>query len=119
MAEKPYPFFDFGAFPQFGQNVSGAISPRVGAGYLPQGTLEQLGNVTGKLANYQPGKVDIRKPATLPTEYYQRQIEQLTQPGIKQFMERVRPQAIGDIAYQGNLGDYEGKEKLFDLDRSE
>lgn len=103
--------------PRFGEDVTGVVAPRVRAGILPPGTTQQLGESLRGLINFQPEKVQIRRAQPLPAEFYQRQLEQLTAPGIRQFVEHTRPQAVGTLAAEGTLRDYEGGERLFDLDK--
>lgn len=81
--------------------------PKNPQSYIPQDTLAQLGKVTGNLANYQPEKINVSKVETMPVEYYQKQVEDLSKPLTAQY-ETSRASMRGDQAARGNIYDSSG-----------
>lgn len=80
---------------------------------LPDSVLSQLGQVTSRLADYKPEKIDVGKAQSMPVEYYQKQIEDLSQPLTQQY-EKSRALMRGDQAARGTLYDSEGSTQLVD-----
>lgn len=85
--------------------------------YIPQDTLAQLGKVTGGLSNYTPEKINVSKVETMPAEYYQTQVQELSQPITSQY-EKARATSRGDQAARGTLYDSEGYKDIGELDKS-
>mgnify|MGYP001588058291 CR=1 FL=1 len=85
-------------------NIS--YQPKSAQSYIPQETLSQLGKVTGGLANYQPEKINVGRVESMPVEYYQKQVEDLSQPLAKQY-ETSRALTRGDLAARGTIYDSE------------
>jgi len=94
-----------------------SYDPRSAQDYIPQQTLQELGQVTGGLADYTPEKINVGQVETMPVEYYQKQIEDLSKPLERQY-ERSRELARGEQAARGTLSDYEGYRDIGDIDRS-
>jgi hypothetical protein len=74
---------------------------------LPPETIAQLGQATTKLANYTPEKINVGQAQTMPLEYYQKQIEDLSAPLTSQY-DLARKTMRGDQAARGTLYDSEG-----------
>lgn len=115
---SPYQTFQAFNQPKLDEQVSGYASnlisdqkpisyaPKTAADYIPQETLGQLGQVTQKIADYTPEKVEVAKVQSLPVEYYQKQIDDLTAP-LKDQYQTSRALLRGDQAARGVLNDSE------------
>jgi hypothetical protein len=106
--------------------AAGNLSNKLMAGFqpgktlsnlVPQETLAQLGQVTKGLANYQPAKIDVTKVETMPVEYYQKQVEDLSAPIVQQY-DKARATSRGDQAARGTIYDSEGYKDIGQLDKS-
>lgn len=98
-------------------NLLTGYKPKTATDFLTPEVAGQLGRATSNLMDYRPEKIDISKVQTLPVEYYQKQLEDLSQPLTKQY-ELARGQARGDQAARGVLSDSEGYRDIGKLDES-
>lgn len=111
-AQTPYQTFTSQNAPKTDANASSLASNLMGNyQQLPASTLEQLGQSTTKLANYAPEKIKVAKAQSMPTEYYQKQLEDLSAPLAKQY-DRSRSMMRGDQAARGTLYDSEGASQI-------
>lgn len=99
----------------FGGKVG--YTPKTAQDYVPKEVLSQLGQVTSGLAGYQPEKIEVGKVQSMPAEYYQKQVEDLSQPLTQQY-EKARALSRGDQAARGTLYDSQGYKDIGELDKS-
>ncbi len=110
---SPYSLFRSLNTPTGGQDIQNSASSMLnkfqsqGAmDFVPQDVLSKLGQATGNLANYKPEQIDVGKVQTLPVEYYEKQIQDLSAPITAQY-EKARALTRGDLAARGAMYDSE------------
>ena len=126
---SPYQYFKSKTTPVTDASASGLASnlmqgysktsykPKTAQDYIPPEMLAQLGQVTGGLANYKPEKINVGQAQSMPVEYYQSQIEDLSKPLTEQY-NLSREKARGDQAARGTMYDSEGYRDIGQLDKS-